>query len=179
MAKLVQHQIPNVTSAKSYEDSSIELTTTDPFEKKLEHRKRYMTIRGGLSWPTTQAPAYFCVLGQEFRMANSWEQTIPVGQRVILAEYASENLSLTKFYQRMIDIADQFLCSHFYVAIPDDSLLLTQLQGITREDLQNNPEEVFFGLNALRHVLGSYYRQPPTKTIRFRRQPSSGSLWAM
>ena len=224
-------KIDNVTSAKTYDDHSIEVAITDPFDKTLLHTKRYTAIRGGLVWPTNQSPAYFCLLGQEFRPANSWERRIPVGQRVIIAEYASEDLSLCKFYQRMIDIADQFLCSHFYVAIPekrddcgflndfsvlvseskskiyltnafdvgdfllgiarirrsvdngeltipDDSLIQPQVQGITREDLQNSPEEVFFAINALRHVLGSYYRQPPLKIVPFRRTVSSGSRWA-
>lgn len=45
--------------------------------------------------------------------------------------------------------------------IPSDSILFEQLISAARSDLDDSPEEIFFAINALRHVIGSYYRNPP------------------
>jgi len=203
----------NITAASKHNDNSIELTITDPFDKALEQKKRFSAIRGGISWPTTKGPAYFCIVGQEYLPSEVWEKK-PSGPLVLLAEYASESFSLTKFYRRITDIAEQFLCRDFYViipenryesgyihdfdvfareiksnvnlcnaydadnfligvsriresidsrtlTIPEDSIVHAQLSVITREDLENSPEEVFWGVNGLRHVIGSFRRFPP------------------
>ena len=47
------------------------------------------------------------------------------------------------------------------LSIPEQSVLYEQLQSITKDDLQDKPEEKFYGVNALRHVIGSYYREQP------------------
>jgi hypothetical protein len=109
----------NVTAAKKRADGSFELTITNPFEK-TSSIKRYLAIRGGISWPTVHSPAYFCVVGQEYIDAPVWEKK-PAGKRVLLAEYKSESLSLSAgFYGRIVDIAEQMLCLRFYVELPED-----------------------------------------------------------
>jgi hypothetical protein len=56
--------------------------------------------------------------------------------------------------------------------IPEQSVIYEQLQSITKEDLQDNPEEKFYGINALRHVIGSYFRLPPRLyKARVKRRP--------
>lgn len=45
--------------------------------------------------------------------------------------------------------------------VPDDSLVYSQLQGITQSDLENAPEAVFNAINGLRHVLASFCRYAP------------------
>ena len=140
---------------------------------------------------------------------------VPVGSRVLMAEYESDSLSLSSdFYSRITDIAEQMFCNDFYVDMPEerfscgylndfnafsrernatvylqpaydvdnfilgvsrlngsmneggliiskDSIAFSQLQNITRPDLENSPEELFHAINAMRHVIGSFYRIPP------------------
>ena len=43
----------------------------------------------------------------------------------------------------------------------DDSLVYSQLQGITQQDLENAPEAVFNAINGLRQVLASFFRYTP------------------
>jgi hypothetical protein len=45
--------------------------------------------------------------------------------------------------------------------VPDDSLVYSQLQGITQSDLENAPEAVFNAINGLRHVVASFFRDSP------------------
>ena len=203
----------NITSAVRKDDYTILLTSTDPFNGTTLEQK-YTEIRGGLSWPTTKGSAYFCVVGQVYDKAPLFAERAPAGSRIFLAEYESKALSLTKFYSRIIDIAEQLMCNEFYVdmpeerfacgyqndfdnfaserdsevwfqsaydadnfflgvtrikesienrtlIIPPDSIVFSQLESLTRPDLENFPEEIFFAINALRHVIGSYYRNAP------------------
>ena len=203
----------NITSAERKDDYTILLTTTDPFDSTTSGQK-YVEIRGGLSWPTTKGSAYFCVVGQEYIVPPLFAERAPAGPRILLAEYESKALSLSKFYSQITDIAEQLKCREFYVSmpeerfacgyqndfdnfalqrhtrvylqnaydadnfflgvtriresmengnliIPEDSIVFAQLQSLTRPDLENSPEEIFSAINALRHVIGSYYRNPP------------------
>jgi hypothetical protein len=43
----------------------------------------------------------------------------------------------------------------------DDSIVFSQLQGITQPDLENAPEAVFNAINGLRHVVASFFRYAP------------------
>jgi hypothetical protein len=45
--------------------------------------------------------------------------------------------------------------------IPADSLAHSQLQSIAMPDLADNPEQRFYALNGLRHVISSFHRKPP------------------
>ena len=45
--------------------------------------------------------------------------------------------------------------------ITADSLAHSQLQSITRPDLADNPEQKFYALNGLRHVISGFHRNPP------------------
>ena len=203
----------NITSADRKDDYTILLTSTDPFDGTTSAQK-YVEIRGGVSWPTAKGSAYFCVVGQKYIVAPLFAERAPAGPRVLLAEYESKALSLTKFYSRITDIAEQLMCSEFYVNMPEerfacgyqndfdnfalerhsevwlqhaydadnfflgvtrikqsidngnlilppDSIVFAQLESLTRPDLENSPEEIFFAINALRNVIGSYYRNPP------------------
>jgi len=48
-----------------------------------------------------------------------------------------------------------------WLSIPTASAVYDQLNSITREDLQDNPQERFYLIDALGHVLDGYYRCPP------------------
>jgi hypothetical protein len=203
----------NITSADRKDDYTILLTTTDPFDGTTSAQK-YVEIRGGVNWPTAKGSAYFCVVGQEYIVPPLFAERAPAGPRVLLAEYETKSLSLTNFYSRINDIAEQLMCNEFYVSmpaerfacgyqndfdnfamerhsevwlqnaydadnfflgvsriresmenktlvIPPDSIVFSQLKNLTRPDLENVPEEIFSAINALRHVIGSYYRNPP------------------
>jgi hypothetical protein len=56
------------------------------------------------------------------------------------------------------------------LVVPDDSLVFSQLLSITRQDLDNSPDEVFYAINALRHVVGSFYRHAPIVSPANRRR---------
>ncbi|MBC8316508.1 MAG: hypothetical protein H8E41_01285 [Desulfobulbaceae bacterium] len=56
--------------------------------------------------------------------------------------------------------------------IPADSLAYSQLQSITRPDLADNPEQRFYALNGLRHVISGFHRNPPII-----RPPRDSRLW--
>ena len=128
-----------VISAKQKEDRSIELTIKDPRDETTTV-KRYVTIRGGISWPTAKAPAYFCILAQEYITPLVMSDRTPTGRRVLLAEHESESLSLTGFYGRITDIADQMLCYDFYAEMPEDrqdSGFLNDFDDFARERKSN------------------------------------------
>ena len=42
--------------------------------------------------------------------------------------------------------------------IPNDSIIYEQLQSITRHDLKNSPENSFYAINALSHIVSSFDR---------------------
>jgi hypothetical protein len=206
-------KIENVTQAKEKDDRSIELTITDPFGGP-KIIKRYAAIRGGITWPTSKAPAYFCIVGEEYIAPRCTDEKAPPGPRIPIAEFMSDSLSMQNFYDRLIDLAEQMMCRDFYVDLPEerwacgyendlneavceqkakvylydaydkdsfilgvsriksdfdkgnlkipkDSIVFSQLQALTREDLDNSPEENFYSINALRHVISSYYRYAP------------------
>ncbi len=205
-------KIDNVTSAEKRKDGSVALTIFDPFDGSKE-LKEYAAIRGGISWPTAKAPAYFCVVGKEYVNPGRNYENEQNGAMTMLAEYETNALSLTGFYKKIIDCAEQMLCDSFYVELPEDrnecgflndfddveskresntylweahdvdnfllgvsrirscidqkqliipgeSITAEQMNSFTREDLQFDPKENFYAVNALRHVVGSYYREP-------------------
>lgn len=209
----------NVTSAKQRDDRSIELTILDPIDGTTKVH-RYATIRGGISWPTAKAPAYYCVVGQKFITADVMAERVPAGPRILLGEYEAASLSLSNFYSKITDIASQFLCRDFYVVLPEarwacgfendfyslgrernskatlqaaydsdnftlgisrirdsidkqsliipkDSTIYTQLRGLTKADLEDSPEERYYAINGLRHVISSFYRAPPVTHHRY------------
>ena len=56
--------------------------------------------------------------------------------------------------------------------IPENTVVFEQLSTITRDDLQDSPEERFHCIDALGHVLDGYYRNPPRNyPIITRRRP--------
>lgn len=215
----------HVTAAKMFGDRTIELTSTDPMTGE-ETKKRYQDIRGGLSWPTTKAGAYLCIVGQEYIrpgnfIVNDEEDDTEGGRRILLAEHEDNTLSMDRFYEKIIALAEQMGCGEFYtelpedryscgylsdfdritrarksqvfltaaydadnfllgvsrirsglntndLIIPDDSIVYAQLSDITREDLEDLPEQRFHAINGMRHVVGSFCRYPPVVRSRSR-----------
>lgn len=205
----------NITKASRLPDRSIELTVTDPMSIETS-TVRYLDIRGGISWPTPKAPAYCCIVGQEFirpaLIGN--DDTIGRGRHILLAEHESKVLSMDGFYSKLLDLGGQMGCRDFYVAMPDDrwacgfmhdfdefsrgrggsvilnaaydadnfligvtrinqglgsgnivippdSIIYSQLQDLTRQDLEDAPEERLHAINGMRHVISSFHRSPP------------------
>ena len=78
----------------------------------------FADIRGGLSWPdlTTNTPAYYCVLGQEYIACTSYEKGLDnEGSLRLLAEYKSESiLAQSTFFRRLTDDSQRLYCQEFY-----------------------------------------------------------------
>jgi len=218
----------NVTNARQLRDiNCIELTISDPLTGKEEKRK-FQDIRGGISWPTTKAPAYFCIIGQEYLAPDYMGNSTQPGTKILLAEYESEALHMLPFYEKLLDRTNQMQCRNLYaelaagkiscgyqsdlieharsrgnslcrvdhafdaddfilglsrikgsidnsdLIIPDDSIVIDQLRDITRQDLEEHPDQVFHAINGLRHVISSFFRYPPT--IKRRKQFSGLTL---
>ena len=104
-----------VTKTRKLSDDSIELSISDPFSDQPETKLRFATIRGGISWPTPYAPAYFCIVGQVYKDP---EEHKDAGERLLMAEYQSDSFTLNKFYNKLIDTATQLHCISFYAIIP-------------------------------------------------------------
>ena len=49
--------------------------------------------------------------------------------------------------------------------LPKESLVRDQLKKLTKQDFGDSPEQRFFAVNALRFVLGSFYKCPPTSRV--------------
>ena len=124
-------QTLNVTAAEILKDQAIELTISDPITGEEIARKRYLDIRGGISWPTPYAPAYFCIVGQEASQDENDQDGIE-GKRVLLAEHEDSSLYLDKFYDKLTVVADQFGCRKFYAAMPEDRQDCGYLNDITQ-----------------------------------------------
>ena len=95
-------KIDNVTSAKKKQDCSIiKLIISDPLDGTTRV-KRYAAIRGGISWPTPKARAYFCVVGQKYIDPPKWkDEPIQAGKLVLLAEHESKALSPEFLFQNL------------------------------------------------------------------------------
>jgi hypothetical protein len=76
-----------------------------------EHQ--YVTIRGGLGWPSKGAPGYYVILGQIHggisRFATGKHQKKPLR---FLAEFESSNLG--EFFRRLVEDTALFLCQSYY-----------------------------------------------------------------
>jgi len=147
-------QVLNVTATKSLKDQTIELTVSDPPTGKEIAMKRYVDIRGGISWPTPYAQAYFCILGQEVGHEES------EGKRVLLAEHEDSSSYLDKFYERLIVVAAQMGCRKFYAAMPEDrqdcgylndftQYARKQKSSVTLHDAED-ADDFLLGLNRIR-----------------------------
>ncbi len=210
----------NVTSAKRIENSIIVFTLTDPISG-AEEKQKFQDVQGGLSWPTSKAPAYFCLLGQKYVTPDFLGNPTPPGKRVLLAEFEGNTLEMNHFFDKLLDKTIQMACDYVYCELPQDkslggfesdfieysrsrsnngcslinaydadnfvlgisriqsslnlghleicgdSIVASQIKGITQEDLAENPEETLHAINGLRHVLSAFYRNPPV--IRFRK----------
>lgn len=109
----------NITSRVQRDDRSVELTITDPFEGTTEV-KRYAAVRGGICWPTTDAPAYCCILAQEYVVQQVFCDVPRPGTRILLAEHESEALNLTNFYEKICDLGKMMMCQDWYCELPED-----------------------------------------------------------
>ena len=107
----------NITNARQLRDiNCIELTISDPLNGKEEKRK-FQDIRGGVSWPTTKAPAYFCIMGQEYLVPDYMGNRVQPGKKVLLAEYESESLHMLPFYEKILDRTEQMHCRSLYAEL--------------------------------------------------------------
>ena len=106
----------NVTHSRKLPDGAIELTISDPISDQPTAKERFAAIRGGVSWPTPEAPAYFCVVGQLYKDPDAKE----AGERLLMAEYQSDSFTLTKFYDKLLDAAVQLNCQELYSIIPEN-----------------------------------------------------------
>lgn len=107
----------NITSAEKKDDSSIELTITDALTGS-KIKKRYLAVRGGLSYPRPKSGAYFCILAQVWKEPDVMAE----GDLVLLAEHHSESLSLRSFYGKLVDAASLMLCRSFYTELPEERM---------------------------------------------------------
>jgi len=84
--------------------------------------------------------------------------------------YISEAFDANNFQNGLSRIDDSIKMKE--LVIPEDSIVYSQLQNLAHEELENKPEEIYSAINALRHVLGSYYRSAPVlRRISSRRPP--------
>ena len=58
--------------------------------------------------------------------------------------------------------------------LPPESILAEQLRQIRREDLKDNPEKRFFAINALRHAVAAFFRNPPVRPRSDYSRPDPG-----
>jgi len=114
-------KIANVTEVTRKKDGIIELTISDPLTSEFS-MTRYLAIRGGISWPTPKAGAYFCIIGQEYVRPDLFEndEAVGEGKRILLSEYENEALSLEGFYAKLIDMGSMMGCRDFYVWMPEE-----------------------------------------------------------
>jgi len=56
--------------------------------------------------------------------------------------------------------------------IPEDAIVHQEVSGFTREDLAESPENLNYAFNALRHVIGSFCRFPPTNSKLIKPPPA-------
>ena len=73
--------------------------------------------------------------------------------------YVHEALDDGEFFLSISRIKDSIDDGNLLV--PDNTVVYDQLKGMTREDLKDSPEEFFYCIDALGHVIDGYYRWPP------------------
>jgi hypothetical protein len=77
-------------------------------------------IRGGMVWPTLNAPAYFCIFAQQTEL--NVKGRLPL---VLLAE--GENTLPHTFFRDLIAKGKEYCCRHFYVDFTKENRELTVL----------------------------------------------------
>ena len=79
-------------------------------------KKRYQTVRGGVSWPVMaeNLPAYYCIFGEE---EMPYEEPRPMrGKLQFLCEFEAPDIytSLDSFFMKLTDDAVLYLCERLY-----------------------------------------------------------------
>ncbi len=173
---------------------------------------KYSDVRAGLSWPQASAPAYYCMLGEEFLTEEEGIQKQKGGLRWF-AEYEFPGLSLNDFFAKLTDDCVQFGCHKIYtdmgencrdfviefgdyvreksirqgdldpapfvdnfflgvsiiedwtrtkrLELPQDTIVYEQLKRITKPDLEESPELIFYAVNALCFVVAAFHKYRP------------------
>ncbi|MBM9515044.1 hypothetical protein [Desulfogranum marinum] len=124
--------IEHVTDTKKRNDGVIELTLTDPLTGETS-RTPFLDIRGGISWPTPKAPAYFCLIGQEYiepPNTSRRKEHNEKGKQLLLTEYEIEQLSMDQFYSKLTSSAVVTGCRRFYADLPDNRYEFGYLQDL-------------------------------------------------
>jgi hypothetical protein len=82
--------------------------------KDAEKIIRYADIRAGLSWPTEEAPGYYCILGERYEDFLRFEGIERRGELRLLAEYQYEGVSLSDLFARLTDDLAMLECQSIY-----------------------------------------------------------------
>lgn len=88
------------------------------------HEIRYQAIRGGISWATAahavSAPAYYCILGQEWTPKPYQGERKKKGVLRLISEYESPSLmNRETFFRRLTDDTTRFFCWSCYADIEE------------------------------------------------------------
>lgn len=106
-----------VISARKNEKGIITHVTARADVPPEEHQ--YVTVRGGLSWPVGDAPAYYIIFGQihggvtRFQTDDSHKKPVR-----FLSEHADKDL--TTFFKRLSEDVVLLCCDGLYVEKPDE-----------------------------------------------------------
>ncbi|MBC2710702.1 MAG: hypothetical protein HGJ94_06790 [Desulfosarcina sp.] len=79
--------------------------------------RRYVAVYCGISWPSADSPAYYCLLGEEF--CGHKDGGIIRGKVRLLAESESEGISLDSFFARATDDICHFRCDSTFAAVDE------------------------------------------------------------
>lgn len=105
-----QKYLPTKASRDKYRNN-------DVIHKEEGSEHRYIAVRCGLSWPTSESPAYYCILAEEY--VKDYGNGKRRGKLVLLAEYDHEALNIDSFFQRMTDDLSLFNCSSICTNLDD------------------------------------------------------------
>jgi hypothetical protein len=75
---------------------------------------KYSAVRAGLSWPQGLAPAYYCILGEEFLGIDEEGRREQKGKLKLFAEYEFPGISLNDFFAKLTDDCHLFCCDSIY-----------------------------------------------------------------
>lgn len=80
--------------------------------------KSYAAVRGGLSWPVGNRPAYICVFGQVYYERQMWRDTVRGPIRMIAEHEISATRPLSDLYGRIMDLAKTLWCEEWFCRMP-------------------------------------------------------------
>ena len=134
----------NIIKAERLKDGTI---MHEIKEGEKTRQIRYQGIRAGISWdtvaPAISAPAYYCIVGQEWTPKPYQGQEKEKGVLRLISEYESPSLmDREKFFRRLTDDTTRFCCWSCYA-------------DIESEEGEENPRE-----NSLRNYVNEHEIHP-------------------